>query len=114
MPGEAYAESREHEVEHDVHTHPGAWTYVAIGAVLTVITAIEVAVYYIPALHSVMVPLLLTLSAAKFVLVVMFYMHLKFDSKVFSSVFVAPLLLATTVVISLIILFRVLPHYTIR
>lgn len=114
MPGEAYAESTTHEIAHDVHTHPGAWTYVTIGAILTIITAVEVAVFYIQALHPVMVPLLLTLSAAKFILVVMFYMHLKFDSRVFAGVFVAPLLLATTVVISLIILFKVLPYYTIR
>lgn len=110
MPGEAYVETR----AHDMHAHPGAWTYVTIGAILTIITAGEVAIFYIQALHGVMVPLLLTLSAAKFILVVMFYMHLKFDARLFAGVFVGPLLLATTVVISLIILFRVLPNYTIH
>ena len=100
---------------HDAaHEHPGAGTYVAIGLILTIITAVEVAVFYIPALHGVMVPILLILSATKFVLVVMFYMHLKFDSRVFTSVFVGPLLLAVTAVISLTILFRVLPLYELR
>lgn len=99
------------EVAPDTHHHPGAMTYVVIGAILTVITGIEVGIYYMPALHGVMVPLLLTLSAAKFILVVMFYMHLKFDSRLFSTVFVGPLLLAMTVVVSLIILFKVLPLY---
>ncbi len=109
VPGPAAAA----EVAHDTHSHPGAGTYVAIGAILTIITAVEVAVYYITALHPVIVPLLLTLSLAKFILVIMFYMHLKFDSRLFSTVFVGPLLLAVTVVISLFILFKVLPHYLV-
>ena len=100
-----------HELEHDVQHHPGWQTYVVIGLILTIITAVEVAVFYIPAMHSYMAPVLLTLSAVKFIMVVMFYMHLKFDSKLFSTVFVAPLILAITVVISLFILFKVLPLY---
>ncbi len=107
----ANAAATAHELEHAEHHHPGWQTYVVIGLILTIITAVEVAIFYIPAMHPVMVPLLLILSATKFVLVVMFYMHLKFDSKLFSTVFVGPLLLAVTAVISLIILFRVLPQY---
>ncbi len=107
----ADAASTVHEEEHAELHHPGWQTYVVIGLILTIITAVEVAVFYIPAMRPVMVPLLLILSATKFVLVVMFYMHLKFDSKLFSTVFVGPLLLAVTAVISLIILFRVLPQY---
>ncbi len=98
-------------LEHDVHHHPGWQTYVVIGLILTIITAVEVAVFYIPAMHPVMAPVLLSLSAVKFILVIMFYMHLKFDSRLFSTVFVAPLILAITVVISLFILFKVLPLY---
>jgi cytochrome c oxidase subunit 4 len=94
---------------HAPHGHPTAKTYVIIGVVLTVITAVEVAIFYIPALARVLVPTLLLLSALKFALVVMFYMHLKFDSKVFSSVFFAPMLLAVSLIIGLIIIFKVLP-----
>lgn len=93
------------------HQHPGYMTYVIIAAVLTVITALEVAVFYIPALHPVLVPLLLLLSATKFALVVMFYMHLKMDSNVFSGVFIAPLILAMFLVTALVILFKVLPTH---
>lgn len=107
----ANAASTAHELEHATHSHPGWKTYVVIGAILTVITAVEVAVFYIPAMHPVLVPVLLTLSAAKFIIVVMFYMHLKFDSRIFSSVFVAPLILAMAVVVSLILLFKVVPLY---
>jgi cytochrome c oxidase subunit IV len=101
------------EAAHGEHAHPGWKFYVFIGVVLTVITAIEVALFYIPALANILVPALLILSLAKFVLVVMFYMHLKFDSKVFSAVFVAPLALAVLVVVSLILLFKVLPTYDV-
>ena len=71
--------------------HPNWKAYVIIGAALTIITAIEVAIFYIPQLASVLVPTLLILSAGKFVTVVLFYMHLKFDSPIFSRVFFAPL-----------------------
>ncbi len=107
----ADAASTVHEVEHAELHHPGWQTYVVIGLILTIITAVEVAVFYIPTMHTSMAPILLTLSAAKFALVIMFYMHLKFDSRLFSTVFVAPLILAITVVISLFILFKVLPLY---
>lgn len=100
-----------HELQHEAHAHPGPKTYVMVALVLSIITALEVAVFYIPALSPVLVPILLILSAGKFILVVAFYMHLKFDSRLFSGVFVAPLVLAMLVVISLIILFKVLPLY---
>ena len=101
---------------HDEHhaSHPSWKTYVIIGAALTIITAIEVAIFYIPQLASVLVATLLILSGAKFVTVVLFYMHLKFDSPVFSRVFFAPLFLATLVVVALIVLFRIAPAYDWR
>lgn len=92
--------------------HPSWKFYVLIGAILTVITAAEVAVFYIPALRPVLVPILLVLSAGKFALVVMFFMHLRYDANVFTGVFVAPLSLAVFVVVALIILFQVLPNYS--
>ena len=101
------------ELAHDLHSHPTWKTYVAVGAILTAITGIEVAIYYIPSLHGVIVPLLLVLSALKFFIVVLFYMHLKFDSKIFGRVFFAPLFLAMLVVVGMIMLFKVLPHIVV-
>jgi cytochrome c oxidase subunit 4 len=109
--------AREGHSEHgaDVAHAPGGhatWqTYVTIGVVLTVITAVEVGIFYIEAMAGVLVPLLLVLSALKFFIVVFWYMHLKYDSRVYWRVFFAPLFLATLVVIGMIILFKVLPHY---
>jgi len=91
------------------HAHAGWKTYVVVGVILTVITALEVAIFYIPALHGVMVPILLALSGAKFFIVALWYMHLKYDSRLFSQVFFAPLSLAVLVVIGMVMLFKVLP-----
>jgi cytochrome c oxidase subunit IV len=109
----AHGDAAGHEVAHSEHGHPTWKTYVVIGAILTVITAIEVAIFYIPALAGIIVPTLLVLSTAKFLIVVLFYMHLKFDSPIFGRMFFAPLFLAMLVVVGLIILFKVLPKYAI-
>ena len=85
--------------------HPGAKEYLAIATVLTVITAVEVAVFYIPSMKPMLVPILLTLSAVKFGLVAAFYMHLKFDHRLFSWLFVLPMLLAIFVILALMKLF---------
>jgi cytochrome c oxidase subunit 4 len=93
--------------------HASIGFYWLIGGILTVITAVEVAIFYIPALESVLVPTLLLLSTAKFVLVVMFFMHLKFDSRVFSGVFLAGLVLAAFMTLALFVLYQVLPAYDV-
>ncbi len=54
------------------------------------------------------VPKLLTLSAVKFGLVAMFYMHLKFDHRLFSWLFVVPMIIAAFVILALLKLFG---HY---
>ncbi len=85
--------------------HPTAGVYLRVAAVLVILTVLEVGVFYVPAFHPVLVPTLLVLSAAKFALVVMFYMHLKADSKFFTFLFGAPLLLAAAVLVALLLLF---------
>src|SRR5688572_10171978 len=97
------------EAEH--HEHPTWKFYVVIGVILTVVTLVEVAIFYIPAIKPILIPTLAVLSLAKFMTVVLFYMHLKFDSPVFRRVFFAPLFLAVLVVTGLVILFKVLPAY---
>ncbi len=80
------------------HAHPGALEYAQIGAVLAVITGLEVGLYYMNDLsHSLLVVLLIALSALKFSLVVLWFMHLKFDNLLFSRLFVGGLLLALTI-----------------
>ena len=86
------------------HAHPSAKEDLGIAVVLTVITALEVAVFYVPALHPFLVPILLSLSALKFAIVAMWYMHLKFDHRLFSWVFVVPMLFAAAIILALIAL----------
>jgi cytochrome c oxidase subunit 4 len=89
------------------HAHPTTGTYLAVAAVLTVITLVEVGVFYVPAFQSILAPALLLLSGTKFSLVVMFYMHLKNDSPLFTAIFTLPLLIAMAVVVALLFLFGV-------
>ena len=89
--------------EQQAHANTG--TYLRIAAILVMITLVEVGVFYVPAFQGALVPVLLVLSAVKFALVVMFYMHLKFDNKFFAFLFGGPLLLALAVVVSLLFIF---------
>ena len=96
-------------MEHGHHpAHPTTATYLKIAAILGIVTAIEVAIFYVTALKGVLVPALIVLSAAKFALVAMFYMHLKFDERLFSMFFVGGLMLATGVITALLFLFGAL------
>ena len=89
----------------NIQTHPDTTTYLIVAACLTVLTAMEVTAFYVQALKPVLLPILLLLSAAKFALVVMFYMHLKFDRWAYSAIFFCQLCIATLVIISLSLLF---------
>ena len=91
--------------EQHEHAHATTGTYLRIAAILVMITLVEVGVFYVPAFQSALVPILLVLSAVKFALVVMFYMHLKFDNKFFTFLFGGPLLLGFLVVVSLLFIF---------
>ena len=100
------------------HVHASAGKYIQIAVVLFALTALEVLLYEacfghlkasVPGLAASLGPyfvqLLLALSAFKFWLVAMFYMHLKFDMKVLSWVFGFSLVLATVVIFAMIVLF---------
>jgi cytochrome c oxidase subunit 4 len=86
-------------VEADAHEH-GATDkqYILIALILAAITAAEVAASYMD-LGAIFIPLLLIMMVAKFFIVVSYFMHLKFDHKLFSWVFYAGLFLAMGVYI---------------
>jgi cytochrome c oxidase subunit 4 len=99
-----------HGAEHALeHAHPGARTYVLIGVVLAIITLAEVFFYTQESVRAFLVPLLLVLSASKFLLVIGFYMHLKFDHPLFMGVFGFGLLVAASVITALLFLFGQYP-----
>ncbi len=84
--------------------HASIGTYVKVAAILTVVTALEFGSIYIRALTPILVPLLLVLSVGKFALVVLFFMHLRYDSRALSILFAGPLLLASSIAIALMTL----------
>ena len=93
---------------HDDHAHfPKAGTYIIVGVVLTLITAVEVSAYYIPAWSqsAIYVPSMLLLSAIKFATVAAVYMHLKYDHKLFRALFTGPFLIAFLTLFGLMFLF---------
>lgn len=92
----------------DAHggSHPTARTYIGIAVILTVLTAVEVIIYYIESVRPFLVPLLAILGVSKFVLVVAYYMHLKFDPKLFTWLFAGGLVTAIAALTGLWALFN--------
>ena len=88
----ATATEQTHEHEHGM-SNAG---YIKIAILLAVLTAIEVATYYVD-FGAFFLPTLLVLMSVKFFIVVSYFMHLKFDSKLFSFAFYAGLVLAVAV-----------------
>ena len=84
--------------------HATVRTYLKVALVLIGVTILEVGSIYIRQLTPIIVPLLLVMSAAKFALVVLFFMHLRYESRTLTLLFCGPLLLATGIVIALMTL----------
>lgn len=86
------------EVEGDDHFEHAATDkqYIVIAAILAAITAGEVTLSYLD-VGPVFVPALLVMMSVKFVVVVSYFMHLKFDNRVFTLLFYSGLFLAVFV-----------------
>lgn len=96
-----------HQTDHPAEAQHGMTPrqYIMLGVILTMITVIELAVSFAPALQSVLVPILLVLSAIKFAAVVAYFMHLRFESKLLAQVFTGSLILAILILMALAALF---------
>jgi cytochrome c oxidase subunit 4 len=99
--------SSDHGHGASAHDVPHTKLYLITALILTVITGIEVWIFYIPAIKesAAFLPVLLSLSAIKFGLVVLLYMHLKYDNKLFSQLFGGPLIIAGCTMVALMALF---------
>jgi cytochrome c oxidase subunit 4 len=71
------------EAEHADH-HPTPAQYVRIALILAVLTALEVSTYYVE-FGRAAIPLLITLMIVKFIMVAGFFMHLRYDTRLFSQ-----------------------------
>jgi len=75
--------------------HPTPKKYVQIAILLGVLTAIEVALYYTESIVGIFTdPLLMVLAVTKFVIVVGWFMHLKFENKLINRFFTGGMILA--------------------
>jgi len=90
-----------------VARHPSPKEYVRIAIILGVVTALEVAVYYVDAVRDLLIPLLFLFALIKFTLVVLWFMHLKFDSRTYARFFVMGLAGAITLYLIVLLTFRV-------
>ncbi len=94
--GDEAAEAEGH-LEAGVHAHPSAREYLKIGGILVVITSVEVALYYAGFGKTALLITMMPLSVLKFTLVVLWFMHLKFDNPFFRNLFFSGLALAIVV-----------------
>ena len=91
----------------DVH-HPGPRQYVIVALVLAVLTAIEVALFYMDFIpQPVVVGSLMVLMVLKFAIVALWFMHLRFDSRIFRRLFITGIILALSVFMIVLLTFGV-------
>lgn len=89
--------------------HPGPASYVKIAVVLALVTIVEVGAYYVTALpRAVFSAALLVMMAVKFSLVALWFMHLRFDSRLYRRLFVAGLILALAIYTIVLLTFGLL------
>ncbi|HEY5663356.1 MAG TPA: cytochrome C oxidase subunit IV family protein [Ilumatobacter sp.] len=103
----AHSDDTAHGEAHHSDEHWSDLKYVQLALVLAGITAIEVALsYMVDDLGALFLPLLLILMVIKFFSVVLFFMHLKFDSRLFGLLFYTGLGLAVAVYIAALLTFE--------
>jgi cytochrome c oxidase subunit 4/cytochrome o ubiquinol oxidase operon protein cyoD len=93
-----------HEEHHEAH---GTGFYWQVGGVLAVVTAAEVAAFVYRDLfgHVTFLILLFCLMFAKGIGVVLYFMHLRGDARIFQFVFIVPFTLAVSMVLAFMVLF---------
>ena len=90
---------------HGEHPPTTIREYVLIGIVLTVVTAVELWVSYSGMGFTLMVTVLMLLSAFKFAVVVAMFMHLRFEHGLLWRLFSFGLILGTAIILALTALF---------
>ncbi len=75
--------------------HPTPKKYVQIAIVLGILTAIEIVLYYTEDIVGVFTdPILIILAVGKFIIVVGWFMHLRFENKMVNRFFTGGMILA--------------------
>jgi cytochrome c oxidase subunit IV len=93
---------------HPPHTvHPSGKEYVRIGVVLAALTATEVYISYSSLPHGLLIGLLFVAAVIKFALVVLWFMHLRFDDRRYARFFVMGIAGAFTLYAVVLLTFKV-------
>jgi len=79
--------------------------YVLVFAILAVVTLVELSVYSLGLPRLETIAILVILATIKASLVVAYYMHLKYDHRLFRVLFTGPLLIASLTLLALMFLF---------
>lgn len=99
-------------VHREEHVHPGPRRYVQIALILAALTAIEVELSYLPKQidigASVIIAPLIILAIVKFTMIAMFFMHLRFDNRLFAIMFVGGIAIALAAFMAVLTIQRVL------
>lgn len=77
--------------------HPTTRDYLKVGAMLFVLTVAEVIAIYLGLPRALLAAVLVILSAWKFLLVAQFFMHLKYDSRIYTGFFAFGMILAVLI-----------------
>jgi cytochrome c oxidase subunit IV len=97
--------------DHAPHDGGHHWTdrkYVMVAIYLAIMTAIEVGLSYLHPSSATWLPtvLLIIIMVVKFITVVLFFMHLRFDDKMFGRLFWSGLILAVLVYVAALTTFQ--------
>ena len=95
-----------HHAADEAHEHPSDLKYVKIAAILAALTLIEVLTYTFDVKGHTLLAILFPLMIVKFAIVAGYFMHLKFDSKLFTTMFVAGISFAVIVYCVMLTAFR--------
>ncbi len=102
MSAPSHAVAARHDDSHDVSKFQ---IYVQIAMLLAVITGIEIVIVYIPFAKWIVVTTLVVLSAVKFLYVIFYFMHLRWDKPFCTILFFIGLVLAGGTAWALLMLF---------
>ncbi len=98
------------ESAHEAGDHATSMTYIQVALILAGLTTLEVAAFYLPdgirPPGWMLLTVLVLLSIVKFGLVASYFMHLRYDHRIYASCFASGLVVATGTIFALVALFR--------
>ena len=108
---EAHSETSEPSFDHHIDAeHKKYFTFFNVAMALILVTAIELVIIYLPIHIAIVYSLLVILSLGKFLAVIWWFMHLRWDRMLCTILFMIGLLIAAGTVTALLLLFHADPN----